>query len=328
MRSDDLVPHGGSPDEVRALLERLADARLVTLDEDTVELAHEVLIRRWPRLRGWLEEDREGIRLYRRLCDAARSWDAAGREPGDLYRGARLEAALEWSRTNGALLNETEREFLDSSAEDSANTLRSRQIANRRLRRALGAAAVLLVVAIALLVFALVSRHDAVDAEASARSQALATESRAQIARDPQLALLLARAALASGATPQAELAASEALDANTLRAQLPSLGVQACASSDYLVLLDGGHTAAADTCQGYVVFADLVDHRILRRVRVGPTTTDMVLAAGGQALIVASGHNLVSVELRSGRTRQLYRRRSKSNRSRDRRPLPSDRRP
>jgi len=200
VRSDDLVPHGASPGEVRTLLERLAESRLVTLDEGTVELSHEVLIRRWPRLRRWLEEDREGIRLYRRLCDAARNWDAAGREPADLYRGGRLVAALEWSRANGALLNGTERDFLDSSAEESENALRRRQIANRRLRRSLAAAAALLVVALALLAFALVSRHDAVGAEASARSQALATESRAQVARDPQLALLLARAALASAA--------------------------------------------------------------------------------------------------------------------------------
>ena len=208
---------------------------------------------------------------------------------------------------NGALLNDTESDFLESSAEDSADALRRRQLANRRLRRSLVAAAGLLVVALILLGVALISRHDAVVADASARSQALATESKAQVARDPQLALLLARAALASAATPAAELAASEALDANTLRAQLPSLGVQACASSDYLILLDGGHTAAADTCQGNVVFADLVHHRILRSVHIGPTATDMVLADGGNALIVASGRNLVSVDLASGHTRRLF---------------------
>jgi class 3 adenylate cyclase/WD40 repeat protein len=307
VRSDDLVPHGASPQEVRALLERLAEARLVMLDEGTVELAHEVLIRRWPRLRGWLEEDRDGIRLYRRLCNAARSWDAAGREPGDLYRGGRLEAALEWSRANGALLNDTERDFLNSSAEEAAKALRHRQLADRRLRRSLAAAACLLVAALVLLAFALFSRHDAVDAEASARSQALATESEAQVSRDPQLALLLARAALARAATPQAELAASEALDANTLRAQLPSLGVQACDDSDYLVLLDGGQMAAADTCQGYVAFANLVSDRIVRRVRVGATTSDMILTDRGRELIVASGRELVSVNVRSGSTRRLF---------------------
>ena len=61
-----------------ALLERLADARLVTLDDGTAEVAHEALIREWPTLRRWLDEDREGIRLHRRLGDAARLWDAGG----------------------------------------------------------------------------------------------------------------------------------------------------------------------------------------------------------------------------------------------------------
>jgi energy-coupling factor transporter ATP-binding protein EcfA2 len=103
VRIGELVPQGSSPDAVRVLLERLADARLVTLDEGTAEVAHEVLIRRWPTLRRWLEEDREGIRLHRRLGDAARLWEAAWREPGDAYRGTRLDAALEWAQTNGAV---------------------------------------------------------------------------------------------------------------------------------------------------------------------------------------------------------------------------------
>ena len=86
------------PSVVQALLERLAEARLVTLGEGTAEVAHEVLIREWPTLRGWLEEDRDGIRLHRQLGDAARLWDAGGREPSDLYRGTRLDAAADWAR--------------------------------------------------------------------------------------------------------------------------------------------------------------------------------------------------------------------------------------
>jgi WD40 repeat protein len=277
------------------------------LTEGTAELAHEVLIRRWPTLRRWLEEDREGIHLYRRLCDAARLWDAAGREAGDLYRGTRLDSALEWARKNSALLNDTERDFLDASVEESALAQRREEIATRRLRRALVASAGLLVAALALLVFALASRHDAVRAGASARSQALAAESEVQVARDPQLALLLARAALASAPTPQAQLAASEALDANTARSQLPSLGVQGCASSNYLLLLDGGRTAADNTCDGNVAFADLARRRITRRVRIGPNTTDMILDRSGRALIVASGRNLVTVDVRTGRVRRIF---------------------
>ena len=89
----ELVPQGVEPRAVDELLERLADARLVTLGDGHAEVAHEALIREWPRLRGWIEEDRAAVRTLRRLGDAARIWDAGGREPADLLRGARLLAA-------------------------------------------------------------------------------------------------------------------------------------------------------------------------------------------------------------------------------------------
>ena len=78
-------------------LDVLADERLVTIDEGDVEVAHEALLREWPRLRGWLDEDAEGRRLHLHLARAAREWDADGRDPGELYRGARLASALDWS---------------------------------------------------------------------------------------------------------------------------------------------------------------------------------------------------------------------------------------
>ena len=61
-----------------------------------VEVAHEALLREWPRLRGWLEEDAEGRRLHQHLIYAARDWEASGRDRGELYRGARLVSALDW----------------------------------------------------------------------------------------------------------------------------------------------------------------------------------------------------------------------------------------
>ena len=307
VHTEELVPLGASPDAVRTLLERLAEARLVTLDKGTAEVAHEVLIRRWPTLRRWLEEDREGIRLHRRLRDAARLWDAAGRESTDLYRGTRLDAAVEWGRANGALLNESERDFLNASVDESVQTQRGQLRANRRLRRALSGSASLLVAALALLVFALVSRQDAVGAEASARSQAIASEAESQVGRDPQRALLLARAALVVAPTPQAMLAVAEALDANTVRSQLPSFGVQGCVTSNYMYLLDRGRIAVDNDCNGYVVFGDLVHKRIGSRVRVGATSTDMNLSASGRTLLVATGRNLVGVDVRSGRVRHIF---------------------
>ncbi len=102
---------------VEALLQTLADARLVTTGEDTVEVAHEALIREWPALRGWLEQDREGLRTHRHLTGAALEWERLGREPGELYRGARLAAAGEWADEHADALNPLEREFLEASKE-------------------------------------------------------------------------------------------------------------------------------------------------------------------------------------------------------------------
>ena len=55
------------PDHER-LVELLVAARLVTSDDDTVELAHESLARAWPRLRSWLDDDVEGQRILRHLA--------------------------------------------------------------------------------------------------------------------------------------------------------------------------------------------------------------------------------------------------------------------
>ncbi|MFJ3696505.1 hypothetical protein ACIPW9_20570 [Streptomyces sp. NPDC090052] len=85
----------GTSEATAVVLEQLVAARLLTAGTTTVELAHEALINSWPRLRGWIDEDRERLRLHRRLTDAARTWEELGRDPGALYRGVRLASARE-----------------------------------------------------------------------------------------------------------------------------------------------------------------------------------------------------------------------------------------
>nr|WP_234381994.1 hypothetical protein [Streptomyces dysideae] len=77
------------------VVEHLAAARLITLDEGTVELAHEALITGWPRLATWIDQNRERLREQRRLAEAARTWEELGHDPGALYRGTRLARAEE-----------------------------------------------------------------------------------------------------------------------------------------------------------------------------------------------------------------------------------------
>ena len=109
---------GADADAVDEVLRDLADRRLITVDDGTVEVAHEALIREWPRLRGWLDDDREGLRTHRHLTHAAEDWNALGRDASELYRGPRLQATREWlDRDPSAQLNELETDFFDASAE-------------------------------------------------------------------------------------------------------------------------------------------------------------------------------------------------------------------
>ncbi|MGH8885705.1 MAG: hypothetical protein ACRDYX_11125 [Egibacteraceae bacterium] len=133
---------------VDLLLDRLAEARLATLGEDTIEVAHEALIREWPTLRRWLTEDREGLRVHRRLTEATIEWDQNGREEGFLYRGARLAAAREWAAGHETRLNDFERQFLAASSDRERDELAAARRRNLRLRVLSAVLVVLSVVAV------------------------------------------------------------------------------------------------------------------------------------------------------------------------------------
>src|SRR6185312_2459389 len=53
------------------VLEAFASSRLLVLDGGTVQIAHDVLLRAWPRLRGWLESDQASWILYSQLQEDA-----------------------------------------------------------------------------------------------------------------------------------------------------------------------------------------------------------------------------------------------------------------
>ena len=85
-----------APDATAArVLALLVERRLVIVDGDDVEVAHEALLREWPRLRDWLDADRRARRFQHGLAAAAKAWADAGREPEMLLRGPRLAAALD-----------------------------------------------------------------------------------------------------------------------------------------------------------------------------------------------------------------------------------------
>ena len=80
-----------SPDVVATL----AGARLLVVDRDQITVVHEALLRAWPRLGAWITEQRADLLARQEVRWAAERWDDGGRTDGDLYRGGRLDTALE-----------------------------------------------------------------------------------------------------------------------------------------------------------------------------------------------------------------------------------------
>ncbi|HKJ56026.1 MAG TPA: BTAD domain-containing putative transcriptional regulator [Nitriliruptoraceae bacterium] len=246
-------------------------ARLLSTDrhpetrEPTVEVAHEALLREWPRLRGWIEADRAAITAAGHLREAAAGWRDLDRDPGALYRGTKLDAALEHLGGRADALPTADREFLDASraarderSERAAERVAEQARTNRRLRRQLAALAVAMVVALVGGLVALDQRGRAQQQAQLAQDQALiaeeqavvadeqaaraASEERVAVARelsaasgdvidqDPELGILLALEAVkrsnAGGSVlPEAEGALHRAVASSRIILTVPGLG-------------------------------------------------------------------------------------------------------
>ncbi|MFF4417860.1 hypothetical protein ACFYY8_35495 [Streptosporangium sp. NPDC001559] len=186
------------------VLERLAAARLITLDRETVEISHEALLGAWPRLRGWLAEDREGLRVHRRLTEATDTWESLGHDPGALYRGVRLAQAQSWAEKGDAVLTGRERAFLDASLAARAAELDEGRRHARRLRQLVAALTVLLLLAVTAVVYAADANGTATRQRNIAVSQKAAGEAAALRATNPALAAQLGLAAYRLVPTEQA----------------------------------------------------------------------------------------------------------------------------
>ncbi|MFI6100261.1 XRE family transcriptional regulator [Lentzea sp. NPDC051213] len=183
--------------DIGTVLDRLASARLVMLDRDHVEIAHEALIRSWPRLRDWLAQDRDGLRLHRQLTEAAGEWRSLGHDPGALYRGTRLSLARDWAARHGGLLSGPERRFLDAS--HAAETRRA-----RALRRTVAVLSVLLVLAAGAVVVAVRAERASLRLRDVALSQVAAAKAVEVRRTDPALAAQLCLSAYQLARTAEA----------------------------------------------------------------------------------------------------------------------------
>ncbi len=243
------IPGGDASQNV---IERFGKYRLLTFDRDpatrvpTIEVAHEALIRQWGRLRGWIDESREAVRLQRRLTTAADEWFNANREPSFLLSGIRLEQFESWSKETDLMLSEREAEYLAASiaerekrqAEEEIRRANERILEQRSRQRLRALVAVMLVatiIALGLTGFAFSQQQVAqqnADMATVAQGEALnEANNAATAAADAEQKAAESRSlALASGAQlalsgDNTDLAIALALEAN--RGGVPSIQTQ-----------------------------------------------------------------------------------------------------
>lgn len=276
------------------VLHELARARLVTLDDDTVDLAHEALITSWPRLRRWIEDNRERLRRHRRLTAASRNWHERDRDSGALLRGTELGEAQDAFPTpeQRTELTALEADFLSQST-------RAKRRRTHRARQVISALSVLLVLALAATAVAVrkttaadTQRRLAVSREHAARADQL-RENR------PEAAMVLALRGYRQSPTEEARnslLSAQARVYANQFTGHTDT--VQGVAFSP------DGDTLATASFDHSVKLWDVRTHRLLATL-TGHTDAVNGVAFSPDGDTLATAGNDRSVKLRDVRTRR-----------------------
>ena len=183
----DDAPETRSPvrlDELRdgpgEVLDRFVAERLITVDADTAQITHEALLTAWPLLRTWIDANREGLRVRRRLSDSARAWDETGREPAALLRGGQLALARDWAADpfNRDSLGTLTRDFVEAGIVQERLQEAAERNRARRLRRLVAALTVLVIVTVALAGYAFQQREAATTARDNATGARNSAQSR------------------------------------------------------------------------------------------------------------------------------------------------------
>ncbi|GHJ54587.1 hypothetical protein Nm8I071_38940 [Nonomuraea sp. TT08I-71] len=247
------------------VLDHLVEARLVVVSDGAVEVAHEALIRAWPRLHRWLTDGRADLSVHRRLTEAAQTWTALDRDPGALYRGQQLATVRSLAEDRRVDLNDLERSFLRAStALTEAEGAAARNRA-RLLKRLVAAMSVLLVLAVTGAAVAVRHRQDALRQRRVALANELSLRARSLVATDPELAGLLAVEAVHLHADPETVggvLSAAAAPRRRELNAGGPPISAVAFSPDHSLLAAAAGNGSVMlwDTARGTPV-ATLIGH-------------------------------------------------------------------
>jgi WD40 repeat protein len=178
-----IIPDVTALDEV---IDSFSSQRLLSLDHDpgtrmpTVELAHEAILDEWARLRDWLDEARDDIRMQHKLAVAAEEWQEANKDEGFHLRGTRLDQFEEWAERTQLAITLDERDYLKASlaardarrAEELARKEHEERLERRSRNFLRGLVGVFALASVVSLVMFNVSRNAQRTAESEAEARA------------------------------------------------------------------------------------------------------------------------------------------------------------
>ncbi|WP_063736304.1 hypothetical protein [Streptomyces sp. RTd22] len=283
----------GDEGDTATVIEHLARARLVTLDGDTVDLAHEALITAWPRLRNWIGAERERLRVHRRLTEAATAWRDLGRDPGALYRGARLAVAHEMFPRPGrdGHLVPLEQEFLGASG-----TALTRE--RRRRRGLVTTFSLLLVVSLIAGVVAWQQNRTSDERRVQAAARRVAAVAENLRYSDPVTAMRLSLAAWRTARTTETRSALLGAMEQREEDRFAPAPEDLA----DQLFLSDDGRVLLQATGRQVTAW-DVPSHRRTGRYRgIGDDWQVSALSPDGRRLALSGNGGLALWDVAGGR--------------------------
>lgn len=242
-----------------------------------------------------LDTDLEHVREHTRWLVKAIEWDGRGRERSFLLRGSELREAEAWLASSPATADPAptrlHREYL----------LASRNASARRQRSLVSASLAVAAVSIGLLIFALISRGQAISERVTADSVALASRADSELTVDPEISVLLGMRAVRTKPTPEAMFALREALDESPLQLSIGVGSVADCANNTPSAAYspDGGEVAAG-LCTGSLALINATTGAIDRELRLDSDVTSEAFSPNGALLGVGTNQGLELLDART----------------------------